>query len=233
MKYLYTTLAIGQEYFDKAKQFSFDLYNKDKNFQRLIVSDINSENIPNTIIVPPLRNSVYSVCSYFNFNLKYQAIKAAQSLDYDYIIYIDADWRIHKNYSSKKIQSFLENDSSIDFYFERPHQIGVSKHDEWGCFWKHKISPYNLMNTNKYDEAHVCNEQFMIFKNNNKLNTFIDSWETKNQFCIDNNIWTFAEGVEIGMSSVDANMKSKYSTFYEINECFEFNDISGNLYVRF
>ena len=128
----------------------------------------------------------------------------------------------------------MNQNPDIDFYFERPHSIGTSKLNlDNNCFWKHKISPYRLLETTKYDNAHVCNEQFMIFKNNEKLERFVESWSEKNQFCIENNVWTFAEGVEIGMSYVDAGMAVRYTNFSTINDCFEFNDISGNLHVRF
>jgi hypothetical protein len=233
ISYIFTTLAIGQEYLNKAKQFSNDLFSYDKNFQRIIISDISDNNIINTSVITLEESSVTQVCNYFNYNLKYQAIKYAINFNTDYIIYIDADWRINKNYSSEKINKFLSSNPDIDFYFERPHSIGASKKDEYSCFWKHKIEPYKLMLTDKYDHAHVCNEQFLIFKNNDKIHKFIEAWEQRNNFCVNNNIWTFAEGVEIGMSAIDANMNSTYSNFYEIKECFEFNDISNNLYIRF
>lgn len=232
MKYIFTTLAIGENYLSRAKQFSLDLYEKDSNFSRVIVSDIEDSEIPNTIIVKPPENTVYSVCNYFNYNLKYLAIKAAYEFDTDYIIYVDSDWEIFNQYHPAKIDKFLDN-NHLDFYFERPHAIGASKNDLNNCFWKHKIEPYKLFDTNVYDHAHVCNEQFLIFKKTPKLKVFIDAWEYRNQFSIANNVWAFAEGVEIGMSSVDAGLTSQHTFFSEINNCFKFNDISGNSYIRF
>lgn len=232
MRYTYTTLAIGENYLSRAKQFSIDLYKKKYNFSRVIVSDIEDLDIPNTHLIKPPKNTIYSICNYFNYNLKYLAIKAAYELDTDYIIYVDADWEIFNHYHPSKIDKFLDN-NHLDFYFERPHLIGTSKNDLNNCFWQHKIEPYKLFNTNTYDHAHVCNEQFLIFKKSTKLKVFIDAWEYRNQFGIDNNIWAFAEGVEIGMSSVDAGLNSQYTFFSEINNCFKFNDVSGNSYIRF
>lgn len=233
IKYIYTTLAIGEKYFYEAIKFSHDLYHKDNNFFRIIVSNISNSNIPNTKTISIPSNSVLKICNYFNYNLKYLAIKEASKINCEYIIYTDADWRIHNEYLKQKIDLFFENNTLHDFYFERPHRIGDGKKDGMNCFWKHKINAYNLLDTNIYDDAHVCNEQFLIFKNNDKLKLFIDAWEQKNQFCIDNNIWTFAEGVEIGMSTIDAGINSQYSMFHDLRNCFEFNDISGNLFVRF
>lgn len=235
MKYLYTTLAAGKQYFTQAAAFSQRLYNLDPETKHCIVTDYNYPvDYPNMYIDILPENTTYFIHNYFNYNLKFTAIKFAKRFDSEYIIYVDADWIMSNHYSNNKINNFfIQNDNNIDLFFERPHLIGNSKLDLDNCFWKHKIEPYNLMYTNKYDDAHVCNEQFMIFKNNNKLDLFIESWESRNKFCIDNNVWAFAEGVEIGMSAIDANMNSSPSFFREINHCFEFYDISGNLHIRF
>lgn len=236
IKYAYTTLAAGKKYFDQAEKFAEKLYALDPRASFFIATDNNeySTQIPNTIInlLPP--NTTYFIHNYFNYNLKFYAIKFAKEFNVDYIIYVDADWIVSDHYHRDKIQLFFDNQNkTIDFFFERPHLIGQSKIDLDNCFWRHKIEPYNLMDTDKYDQASVCNEQFMIFKNNNKLDRFTESWQDKNEFCITNNVWTFAEGVEIGMSAVDADMNSEASFFREINNCFEFYDILGNLYTRF
>jgi hypothetical protein len=235
MKYLFTTLAIGQNYFNTAKQFSLDLYNKDQEFSRIIVSDIEDFNIPNTQTIKPPPNMVYSIRNHFNYNLKYLAIEEACKADVNYIIYADADWQIHDLYTKNKLLSFLEllNNSHYDFIYERPHLVGASKHNLAKCFWKHKIEPYKLMLTNKYDQAHVVNEQFLVFKNNNKLKIFIDKWKERNEFGIQNNIWAFAEGLEIGMSAIDANMTMNWQLMRSLKQCFRFQNNTGISFERF
>jgi len=234
MKYIFTTLAIGKKYYDLAINFSSKLLDLDPTISRVIVSDIEGEIPKNTKIIKPQNNIVYNICNTFNYNLKYLAIKEAINFDSEYVIFTDADWIISDNYDKNKIFKFLnENNPNVDFFFERPHGIGDSKKDWNNCFWRHKIEPYGLMDTDKYDKAHVCNEQFMIFKNNDKLKEFVRFWSLRNDFSINNNIWAFAEGVEIGMSAIDANMISEYSTFYTINNCFEFYDVCNNHYIRF
>ena len=69
--------------------------------------------------------------------------------------------------------------------------------------------------------------------NNDKLKFFVEAWAKRNQFCIDNNVWTFAEGVEMGMNAIDAGMLTQWSSFYTINHCFEFYDVLGQHYIRF
>lgn len=232
-KYIYTTLAVGLDYLDKALKFSHDLLDKDPDCQRVIVTDLSVDKKPlNTEIISLEDNTTLRVCNTFNYNLKYQAIKKAIDFNTDYIIYTDADWRIHNQYDKSKFDDFF-NHNQLDFYFERPHLVGAGKTDNWSCFWKHKIQPYNLDKISKYDNAHVCNEQFFILKNNDKLSVFVNEWEKRNQFCIDNNIWTFAEGLEIGMCSIDADMSFSWHELRSLSNCFEFNDISGNLHIRF
>jgi len=232
-KYIYTTLAIGTDYLDRALKFSHELLTKDIDVHRIIISDLIHLDVPsNTTIIPVDADTITRVGNGFNYNLKYQAIEKALNYNFEYIIYTDADWRIHERYNYSKLDMFFDN-NTLDFYFERPHLIGTGKNDEWSCFWKHKIIPYNLNETSKYDNAHVCNEQFFILKNTNKLSVFVEAWKNRNQFCIDNNLWTFAEGVEIGMSVIDAGMTFSWQELRSLSSCFEFNDISGRLHVRF
>ena len=234
MKYIFTTLAIGQKYYDSAMTFSNSLMELDPETIRIIVSDIETECPTNTRMIKTEEGAQVTVCNTFNYNLKYLALKEAINFDSEYIIFTDADWIVSKNYDRNKILKFLnENSPEVDFFFERPHSIGHSKLDWNNCFWRHKIEPYKLLDTNKYDEAHVCNEQFMLFKNNDKLKFFVEAWAKRNQFCIDNNVWTFAEGVEMGMNAIDAGMLTQWSSFYTINHCFEFYDVLGQHYIRF
>ena len=234
MRYLFTTLAVGQKYYDSAINFSNKLIHLDPDVLRIIVTDINDQYPSNTKIIKIEENTHFTVCNAFNYNLKYLAIKEAINFGSEYIIFTDADWIVSDKYDKNKIIQFLkENNEEIDFFFERPHPIGASKRQLDTCFWKHKIEPYGLSDIHTYDQAHVCNEQFMIFKNNNKLKNFVNFWSSRNQLCIEKKVWTFAEGLEIGMSAIDAKMNFNYTFFRTIQNCFEFYDVSGNHYIRF
>jgi hypothetical protein len=156
-------------------------------------------------------------------------------LDYKYVLFFDADWSIHNGYSEVKLLNFLDEleNSNLDFIYERPHSIGDSKRDLNNCFWKHKIEPYGLMNTNFYDKGQVVNEQFMIFKNNDKLKVFVNKWKERNEFGVKNNIWAFAEGVEIGMSAIDAKMNMDWKKMFELKGFFSFVANTGVTHIRF
>lgn len=234
MKYVFTTLAIGQKYFDSACNFVIELNKISTSHKVLIVTDCEYLEIPNTKFITYDNNNTNYIQGFFNYNLKYIPIMESSKLDYDYIIFFDADWELNQ-YSETKLISFLSElcNSNLDFIYERPHNIGHSKKNLHQCFWKHKIEPYGLMDTDFYDKGEVVNEQFMIFKNNNKMNVFVNKWKERNEFGVKNNIWAFAEGLEIGMSAVDANMIMDWKKMYELNNFFTFKDKSGNTHIRF
>lgn len=169
----------------------------------------------------------------FNFNLKYLPIKYSYQNNTQCIIFIDSDWQLYKKFCINKMLNFIEvfMDSGADFIFERPHPIGSCKKDNQ-LFWRHKINLYELKNTNKYDNAHVVNEQFLVFKNSDKIKIFVDSWEKKNTICLDNNIRPWAEGVEIGMSYTDAGMVAVNKYHHILKECFTFLSKSGQQHIR-
>jgi hypothetical protein len=224
IKYIYCTIAIGKKYYDISVEFAKKLNKVSKNHQVLIVTDQKPKKIKNCNIQKvPKELTLFYPNGCFNYNLKYYPIKLASESQNEVIIYFDADWIIGPDYKESKIESFIDFfiTSEFDFLFERPHYI-LGKHDWNTCFWRHKIEPYKLMETDKYDFGHVCNEQFLAFKNNDKLKIFTEAWGNRDKFSVENNIWPFAEGLEIGMSSIDAEMKFSWDGFYFLNSCFMF-----------
>lgn len=235
MKYVYCTIAIGDFYLKNAINFAKKLNLLSKSHKVLIVTDVEVDSFENCIFIKIGESETFKIKNYFNYNLKYIPIHESSKLDFEYVFFIDSDWEVYLGYSEDKIFKFLEyfEESKYDFLFERPHLIGHAKHDNSQCFWTHKIEPYNLMSTTKYDLGHVCNEQFLVFKNNQKLKVFCEKWKERNQFCVDNEVWAFAEGLEIGMSSIDAGMISSWEGLSILDSCFKFSSIEGKEYVRF
>ena len=124
--------------------------------------------------------------------------------------------------------------NEYDFCFERPHSIGDGKTQDNTMFWKHKRDFYDLLNTTDFDEGHVVNEQFLIFKNNDKLKEFCLFWESLSERASEGNLWAFAEGVEIGMSAAITKMSYEYYGWQRIlNNCFNFTSLDGTFYKRF
>jgi hypothetical protein len=228
IKYVYCTIAIGEKYFKSSVEFAKELNKKSKSHKVLIVTDQKPKKIKNCeIIKSPKELTLFYPNGCFNYNLKYFPIKLASELDNDVVIYFDADWIVSPDYKEVKLFNFLNwfNSSEYDFCFERPHGIN-GKHSWDTCFWRHKIEPYKLMETDKYDSGHVCNEQFLVFKNNEKLKIFVDAWDKRDKFSVSIELWPFAEGLEIGMSSIDADMKFTWNGFHFLNSCFKFYCVS-------
>jgi hypothetical protein len=236
MRYVFCTIAIGEKYLSSAIKLAQDLNRVSTKHHVLIVSDNVDNVVDNTTMIKIPENTKTFISNIFNYNLKYLPIKYASELEFDYVIFIDADWSLGEGYSQDKIDSVLDfmNTHNYDFCFERPHLIGQGKHDESRIFWRHKRDFYDLLNTTEFDDGHVVNEQFMIFKNNEKLKTFSSFWESLSNKASESDLWAFAEGVEIGMSSSHSNMSYEYNRWQRLlSNCFIFTTVNDILYKRF
>ncbi len=236
MKYLYCTIAIGEKYVESAIAFAKKLNQKSKTHHMLIVTDIVCEDIENVTFKIIPEDKVLFTRFIFNYNLKYYPLFLASSMDYEYVIFVDSDWRITDEYEEHKLIELLNymGESGYDMFYERPHTIGGGKLDGDNCFWRHKRDFYKLMETTEFDEGNVCNEQFIIFANNEKFTIFVKKWEELYEIAANENLWAYAEGVEIGMSTVSAKMNCNYDNWmHMLRNMYEFNAISGQLYIRF
>ena len=236
MTYTFCTIAIGEKYLTSALNLSKQLNNVSNKHHFIIVTDNINHYVDNTTMIKIPEDKKTFIQNVFNYNLKYLPIKHSSELDFDYVIFIDADWSIGEGYEQNKVDRVLEfmENNNYDFCFERPHPIGDGKHNEHSIFWKHKRDFYNLLETNEFDDGHVVNEQFLIFKNNQKLKEFSSFWESLCDKASEGNLWAFAEGVEIGMSASHSKMTYEYYQWQRIlNDCFTFNSVCGNFYKRF
>lgn len=236
MKYCFCTVAIGETYYTSAINFAKKLNKTSSKHHCLIVTDNNKDQIPNTTLIQIPDNEVLFIGQFFNYNLKYYPIKCANELGFDYIIFVDSDWKVKDTYSETSILRLFKfmDEKNFDFLFERPHLIGHGKHDGPQSFWRHKIEFYNLLDTNIYDKGHVVNEQFLVFKNNEKLKLFIGEWERLKNIATSKELWPFAEGVEIGMSSALSKMNGDYQEWQQfVRNFFQFETIDGRVCDRF
>jgi hypothetical protein len=155
---------------------------------------------------------------------------------YDYVIFTDGDWIMHDNFTEEKVLNFLEEVErrELDFLFERPALIGPCKKDPNECFFKDKLYDYDVFDHTIWDEAHVPNEQFLVFKNNAKFKFFTQRWEQFLWYSIANDITNYPDGFEIGISALEADMKYEYQgMFGMLNSCFAFYTKIGDYHVRF
>lgn len=235
MKYTFCSLSLGEEYIKDSINFVESLNKISYDHHMIIVKDLDINPIPNTTIYDLPSHHKKITHGLFNYNLKFLPIKYACESGYDYVIFIDADWKLEEGYKTECIYRVFEEmeKRDIDMFFERPHIVGKSKFER-DSFIRHKVPVYNLLDTTEFDEAHVPNEQFLVFRNNYKLKSFVSYWEELNQKCLDVDCWAFAEGLEIGMSAVKAGMNISYTGWQHLlPNHFSFMSKGGIFYKRF
>ena len=133
-----------------------------------------------------------------------------------------------------KNNSLFDKVIDLDFLFERPALIGGHKKDMSNCFFDRKLYDYHVFEHTKWDNAHVVNEQFMVFKNTWKFRYFVRRWEEFLWYSIHNNIRNYPDGFDIGVSALEAEMNWDWNSFRGfLPGCFEFHDKAGNLHTRF
>lgn len=237
MKYIFTTLAVGDSYVKNASE-CYTTYSEKCS------ADFNITTNEHCEVGPKVNLDIFKLDRYedgnpgfsFYLNLKVLSLKYCLDKGYDYIIYNDADWRMTNNFSEDKLMrlfSHMEN-NNLDFLFERPALIGDHKKDMSQCFFDRKLYDYNVFEHTKWDNAHVVNEQFMVFRNNWKFRYFVRRWEEFLWYSIHNNIRNYPDGFDIGVSALDAEMKWDWNSFRGfLPNCFEFHDKIGNLHTRF
>lgn len=238
MKYLFTTLAIGDSYVDNTLKFYSNLRDKTTFCDLNITTNVVKENQDR------INFDYFSLDRYtdsmngFNFYLNLKALSLKYALDkgYDYVIFTDADWNITDDFSEEKILSLFDylEKNNLDGLFERPNEIGYNKEHFDECYFKEKISDYHVMEHSKWDKAHVFNEQFFVLKTSWKYRYFVRRWEEMMWYSIANDIRNYPDGFEIGVAALEADMKWDYDQWRNhASNCFQFKNKTGETYYRF
>jgi len=263
MRYFFTTLAVNEPYFKKSLEFYISLHNKTNNgFFNITTSkndlDRITENVGLTIEklyeqYPRLKITTIESLNkrfefplemeghgfIFNLNLKVLSIKAAllSGENFDYLIFCDGDWGIYDGFDENKLFNMFNymDENKIDFGFERPAKIGDYKKNNWhDCFFMEKVIDYGVDKHNLWDEAEVVNEQFLVFKKNEKLMVFEQKWEQMLWYTIANNIRNYPDGFEIGVSALESGMTHSWVPLRILSNCFYFYPkYSDTMHVRF
>lgn len=263
MTYYFTTLAVGEPYFTNSLNFYKIMSDRTEHALFNITTTQNDidqftqhhgvtltdylQNHPkiqvttlemfNTAFKTPLECNIQDYFT-FNVNLKCMALKACTKSknSFDYIVYTDSDWNIYDGFDEQKILKAFEwmDRDEVDFAFERPAKIGPNKRNIENCFFPEKVKVYNVLDHDLWDDADVVNEQILMFKNNWKFRLFVMKWEQFLWYSIANSIKNYAEGFEIGVSALEAQMKTEYNVILKLmNECFYFYDRNGKQHIRF
>jgi len=237
MKYIITTLAVGKDYIDNAINCFLQM-------SKILKCDFSITTNEKMSKIENINIDYFSLDRYhddmpgfsFFLNLKSLALKSTLDKNYDYVIYMDADWNPTQNLEESKILKVFEyiENNKYDMLFERPAEIGYYKKNINQCFFTEKLNDYHVYEHNKWDSAHVTHEQFLVFKVNWKYRFFVRRWEQYLWYTIANNIRSYPDGFEIGVSALESDMAMDYDNWrYILKDCFEFKDKSGNKHIRF
>jgi hypothetical protein len=261
-KYFMTTLSINEPYFEKSLKFYTELHERTKNcYFNITTSQKDLERLTEhtgltheefKVKYPKLSLTTVEDFNFritfplemdgngfiFNLNLKVLSIKAClqSKIKFDYLIFIDGDWGIYDGFSEDQLLKLFSimNDNDIDFGFERPAKIGEGRVNPSQTFYADKFYDYNCLENPLWDNAHVVNEQFLVFKNNWKLTLFEQKWEQMLWYSIANNIRNYPDGFEIGISALESGMNWNYKLFSVLNNCFYFHAKYTNIkHTRF
>jgi hypothetical protein len=238
MKYLFTTLAVGESYLNTATKFYSDLESKTSQCDFNITTNVKLESTGR------INFDYFTLDRYddgdagfsFFLNLKALSLKYALDKGYDYVIFTDADWGTTDGFSEEKILSLFEyiEEKNIDALFERPNEIGYNKEHINECYFKEKIQDYHVIEHIKWDKAHVFNEQFFVLKINWKYRYFVRRWEEMMWYSIANDIRNYPDGFEIGVAALEAEMKFDFNEWRNlVPDCFMFYNKLNQPYYRF
>lgn len=248
MKYCFTTLAVGDPYEELSANFHKSLREKTQHCTSFITTNnLEYPDLGDGIIINRQNlTSLHDSRGGFSFHLNYKCLSLKHVLSYekdnpdkkcDYVIFTDGDWILHAEFSEEKVLRMLEHikKENFDFVFERPARIGDGRKDPENTFYRDKIYDYDILEYDGWDEAHVVNEQFLVFKNNHKFKMFVQNWEKFLWYSIQNDIRNYPDGFEIGVSALQAGMKWHYMGIFNhfLPSCFEFYTKLGDKHVRF
>jgi hypothetical protein len=86
-KYVYTTIAVGENYYNSAVEFAKKLNKISEGHTVIIVTDGKIKKIKNTIFIKLNPKETKFIGRNFNYNLKYIPIYEAHKLGFDYIFF--------------------------------------------------------------------------------------------------------------------------------------------------
>lgn len=246
MKYCFTTLAAGEKYVNIATKLFQDLRERTTQCDFFILTDDTElADLGERIYIDYVEGPVRAPNTLFLYNLKSLAFKHVvkheklNGKQYDYVIYIDADWYVDEGFTEDKILDLLNymEEEDLDFSFERNAYVRQSRvfDSTKEAFFLEKLQEYDVMDYERWDDARVPNEQFMVFRNNYKFRVFVMKWEMFLLYSMKYEINNHAEGFEMGVSAHEVGMdKYNYNLFYRfLSGCFYFFNSSGVKHTKF
>ena len=178
-------------------------FNDIKN-ERLILVDCASNNI--------VTNTGYRKA--FNMNLKLHAIKHDRSLNSDYVFYMDCDGFLNENWSDDIAVGLLKKYQDLHS-FDVLHNPIYRSTAPINRFFQKKGIPHPwatvffALGYETVPSYMAPQETLMVYRNNSKLENFIERWEIFESKAIELNIVTTAFiAIPIAVAQGEAKMKA-------------------------
>ena len=207
MDYLFTSLAIGENYLDDVVG-SYILLNKNlEHFNFNITTNINVKNIEK-INFDVFNMNEYTIENNFNNGLKVLSLKYALDKKYEFLIYNNSNVKFKSDFNEEKLITVFEmmRKNDYDVLLNSKSTVEIEKTKEQDSEYYHRIEQYNLSKYRKWDGAHIVDESFMIFKLNWKFKIFLAKWEQLLWYNIVNNINCSQSGFDSGISMEETGM---------------------------
>jgi hypothetical protein len=178
-------------------------FNDIKN-ERLILVDCASHNI---VVNTGPRKA-------FNMNLKLHAIKHAKLLNSDYVFYMDCDGYLNENWSDDTASRLLKKHQDL-YSFDVLHNPIYRSSAPINRFLSKKGYPHpwaNVFFSLGYEAVPsymAPQETLMVYKNNSKLQNFIERWELFESKAVELNLVTTAFiAIPIAVAQGESQMKT-------------------------
>lgn len=205
MKYLFTSLAVGETYLDDIVCTHITL-SKKFNSDFRITTNIDTDHI-DKIYFDVFEIMDYKIQNKFNKNLLVLPLKYSLDKDYEFIIYTNSNVRFRNHFDEKMInrvfQYMREND--YDVYAKSKSIVEDEKFNE-NTEYHEKLNEYNLSKFKKWDKSFIIDESFMIFKCNWKFKIFVSKFEQYLWYNIMNDIKSHPFGLELGVAMYETGM---------------------------
>jgi hypothetical protein len=207
MKFLFTTLAIGENYLDDVLGSYILLNKKLEHFNFNITTNIDVKNIEK-INFDVFTMNDYTLQNSFNSNLKVLSLKYALDKNYEFLIYHNSNVKFKNDLTEEKLITVFEmmRKNDYDVLLNSKSIIEIEKSKDKDSLYFHRLEEYNLFKYRKWDQSHIIDESFMIFKLNWKFKVFVAKWEQFLWYNIVNNKNSTPSGFESGISMEEAGI---------------------------
>lgn len=144
------------------------------------------------------------ISNFFNYHLKRLPIRISKELGYEFIYYVDCDTFI-ENWDSESFDKKCQEDFDVAFVGHATPALGDLRR-VYPHFQTKIDLEFDGLFYEELDNAPNPAETHVLFKNNSKLDLFLEFWDKiyKNN---KNNNPTYHDGVYFGTSAVYAKMK--------------------------